>query len=237
MSLLTVLQKFCSRTGLPVPAAAIGIDDAQITQLAGLADEVLEDLCQVDWQDLTKEAIFTTVAGEDQGSIHTIAPDSMLRIKAQTIYNRSLRLPIFGPITDSRWQSMKALPTTGPFYKYRIRGGRLLFNPVGIAGHTCAFEYVSGNIVQHTDGSYSPSFTADSDVLILTEGEKLLLAGLRWKWRSEKGMDYAEEFRRYEELKLSLTSTDATKPVLSLDGGDQNLRPGIWTPAGNWNQP
>lgn len=237
MSLLTVLQKFCTRTGLPVPTAAIGTNDSQIQQLIGLADEILEDLCQKDWQDLTKEALFTTVAGEDQGSIHTIAPEGMLRIKAQTIYNRSLRLPIFGPITDSRWQSMKALPTTGPFYKYRIRGGRLLFNPVGIAGHTCAFEYISANIVQHADGSAASSFSADSDTLLLSEGEKLLTAGLRWKWRSEKGLDYAEEFRRYEELVASLCSTDATKPVLSLDNGDENLRPGLWVPSGNWNIP
>ena len=237
MSLLTVLQKFCVRTGLPSPVAAFGTDDAQTLQLIGLADEVLEDLCQSDWQDLVREAVFTTVAGEDQGALTTLAPLGLLRIKGGTIFNRTLRLPLFGPLSDSRWQGLKALPTSGPFYKYRIRGGRLLFNPAGVAGHICAFEYISGNAVLHQDGSSGASFTSDSDTLAIADGEKLLLAGLRWKWRAEKGLDYAEELRRYEELRVSLLSADATKPVLSMDGGDDNLRPGIWVPGGNWNIP
>ena len=235
MSLLTVVQDFCARKGIPVPTSVIGSRDAQVLQLQALVNEVLEDLCEYDWQDMTREAIFTTVAGEDQGRLDAIAPEQCLRVKNKTIFNRTLRLPIYGPIDNTRWQALKALPNAGPFYKYRIRGGRLLFNPAARGGHTCAFEYISGNIVAHQDGTYSRRFRFDSDTLRLAEGEKLLLAGLRWKWNSEKKLEYGEEQDRYVMLVRQMLAADATKPTINLSAADDTIRPGLWVPSGNWN--
>lgn len=235
MSLLTVVQSFCQRTGLPVPSFAIGSTDAQVLQIIALANEVVEDLCdRWTWTDLMREAVFTTVTGEDQGSLDTIAPNGFLRISQETIFNRTLRLPLFGPMTQAQWQALKALPTTGPFYKYRIRQNHILFMPAGIAGHTCAFEYASSYAILANDGAtYRSAFAADTDTFILDE--KLLTAGLRWKWKAEKGLDYAEEFRRYEELANNASGRDGTKPRIDMSGGGNDFRPGIWVPSGNWN--
>lgn len=234
MTILATIQTFCGRTGLPVPQFVVGSQDTQVTQLLALANELVEDLCdRWSWTVLTKEAVFTTVAGEDQGSIDTIAPDGFQRILQETIFNRSLRLPLFGPLMAAQWQALKALPTTGPFYKYRLRGGRLLFNPPGIAGQTCAFEYASSHAVLSLSGSGKPYFTADTDELLLDE--RLLQAGLRWRWKAEKGLDYSEEFRRYEELANNAAGRDGTKPRIDMGGGGNDFRPGIWVPSGNWN--
>jgi len=237
MSLLTIAQNFCQRTGLPVPTFVIGSTDAQVIQILALLNEVLEDLVdRATWSALTEETTFVTTAGEDQGAMTTIAPKGFSRVLQETIFNRTLRLPIYGPMRAEQWQALKALPTTGPFYKYRIRGGRLLFNPVAVAGHTCAFEYASTWIVLALDGTTRRSaFAADTDTTLLDE--KLILAGLRWKWRSEKGLDYAEEFRRYEELVNNASGRDATKPVLNMGAGVSDYRPGIFVPSGNWNLP
>ena len=233
MSLLSVVQSFCSRTGLPAPAFAVGSQDAQVQQLISLACEIVEDLCdRWTWTDLMREAVFTTIAGEDQGALTAIAPSGFLRISQETIFNRTLRLPLYGPMTQAQWQALKALPTTGPFYKYRIRGGRLLFMPAGVAGHTCAFEYASSLAVVAADGAtYRSTFTADTDSFVL--GDKLLTAGLRWKWKSEKGLDYGEELRRYEELANNAAGRDGTKPRIDMSGGSSDFRPGVWVPAGN----
>lgn len=235
MSLLTVVQQFCTRTGLPVPNAVIGSGDNQLLQLVGLANEVVEDLCdRWTWQNLTREALFTTVNGEDQGNIEVIAPNGFLRILQETIFNRSLRLPIFGPLWAQDWQALKALPTTGPFNKYRIRGNRLLFMPPGTAGQQCAFEYATSFSILDNDGTtYKSAFTEDADTFILDE--RLLQAGLRWKWKEEKGLDYAEDFRRYEQLANNAAGRDGSKPRLNLAGGNQDYQPGIWVPSGNWN--
>lgn len=235
MTLLEIVQRFCERTGLGSPSFVIGSTDSQIIQIKGLVDEVLEDMCsRWTWQDLTEEAHFTTNGVEDQGLVTSIATVGYSRILNNTIYNRTLRLPIYGPMTASQWQALKALPTTGPFYKYRIRGGKLLFNPTSANGHQCYFEYASTACVLAADASTRKSSpTVDSDT-IMFDGP-LVVAGLRWKWKSEKGLDYAEELARYEALVNTANGRDATKPELSMSGEGAEWRPGILVPPGNWN--
>lgn len=236
MTILTVIQNFCVRTGLPKPAFVASSTDAQIIQLLALANEVCEDICErQNWQELTQEATFTTVASEDQGAITTIAPNGFLRILQETIFDRTLRLPLYGPLSADKWQAIKALPTTGPLYRYRIRGGQLLFSPAAAAGHLCAFEYISSWIVRSSGGTGRPAFVSDSDTFLLDE--RLLLAGLRWKWKAEKGLDYAEEFHRYETMISNMAGVDGTKPRISMDGGCQTACPGIFISPGNWNLP
>lgn len=235
MTVLSVIQTFCKRSGLPVPNALFGSQDTQIIQLTGLAQEVVEDICdRWTWTELTREATFTTLAVEDQGKLSTIASQGFLRILQDTIYDRTLRRPLYGPVSASEWQARKALPVTGPLYRYRIREGHLLLIPTPAAGHQLAFEYASSYSILASDGAtYKSEFTADTDTFILDE--KFLQAGLRWKWRSEKGLDYAEELERYESLLNNATGRDGTKPTLNL--GDTSLdayQPGIFVPAGNW---
>lgn len=237
MSLLSVVQDFCLRTGIPRPATATSSGDAQVLQTVALANEVVEDLCdRWTWTLLTKEAVFVTVLGEDQGTVVSKAPSGFLRILQETIFNRTLRLPIFGPLAPNDWQALKALPTTGPFYKYRIRGGNILFMPPGIAGQTCAFEYATSWAIaaqSAPDVGAKSAFTADDDTFLLDE--RLLQRGLRWKWKYEKGLDYAEDKAGYEMLANNLAGRDGTKPRLDMAGGNQDFRPGIWVPSGNWN--
>ena len=237
MTLLQLVQAFCSRTGIPSPAFVVASTDAQILQIKSLVDEVCEDLTERwVWQDLIAEATFTTVAQEEQGAVSSIAP-GMSRILQETIFNRTLRLPVYGPMSASKWQAIKALPTTGPFYKYRIRGGKLLFNPAPPAGHLCAFEYTSTQMVLSADGTVPKTYaTVDDDTFTLDH--KLVLAGLRWKWKAEKGLPYAEEFTRYENLGNDANGRDGTKPILSMsEGSSHSVFPGIFVSPGNWNLP
>jgi hypothetical protein len=233
MTMLSVIQTFCERAGLPSPSFVAGATNTQITQLQALLNECLEDICdRWSWEGLVKEATFTTVAAEDQGAIRTLAPSGFLSVLNETIYNRTLRLPVYGPLAAEKWQALKALPNSGPFYKYRIRGGRLLFNPTAVAGHLCAFEYKSSYAVLSSTSVEKSYATADDDTFVFEE--RLLQAALRWKWRSEKGLDYAEEFRRYEEMGANMAGRDGTKPVLSQAVGATEFQPGIFVPAGNW---
>lgn len=237
MSLLTVVQQFCQRTGIPSPSAITSNQDQQILQIWGLCNETVEDIIdRWSWTDLTQEATFTTLTGRDQGAIATIAGGGAgyRRILNDTIYNRTLRLPLFGPLAAPDWQQRIAVTTTGPFYQYRLRGGRLLFDPAGVAGQLCAFEYITDRCVQPTIGTPTTAFMADTDTFVLDE--KLLLAGLRWKWKSEKGLDYSEDFRRYETIGNNMAGRDGTARTLSMNSGmNSSVLPGIFVTPGNWN--
>ncbi len=237
MSLLTVVQAVSGRIGLVQPSSVMGNTDAQIVQLGQLLNELLDNIGYQDWTATTVEATFTTVAVENQGNLATLAPSGFKWVIKDTIFDRTLRLPLYGPVMPQRWQQLKSLPSTGPFYKYRIEGGRFLMNPIPAAGHTIAFEYASSYLVISSDGAtlrQYPQYDTDNFVI----PEPIVAAGLRWKWKYEKGLDYAEDFRHFDTLLNSYKSHDANKVTIRMDAmASDPVSPGIYVQPGNWNLP
>jgi hypothetical protein len=233
MSLLTVVQDFCRRTNIDVPTSVLGSTDEKILQVYALLQEDGDDLCtRGDWQQLVKEATHTTVATESQGAIDTIATLGFDRFKNKTLWNRSNLLPIF-IISGSEWQQAKATSNSSPNYQVRLRGNELLANPVPSAGLTWAFEYVSNRWILDQDGTtYKSAFTNDADTFVFPE--KILKLGLRWRWKKEKGLEYAEDFRTYELLVKQALGSNGLKDSLSMDN-TQSSKHGYSVPEGNWS--
>jgi hypothetical protein len=237
MTLLEVVQQFCLRSGIPKPTTVAGSTDTQILQIQALLEEEGNDLAaRGDWESLTNEATLTTVATESQGVMTTIASNGFRHIKNKTIWDRTDRLPVIGPINQRQWQALKAVVMTGPRYQFRIRGGELLVNPVPVAGHDWAFEYISKNwIVNNTGMVFKNLFTADTDEFLLPDD--LLLMGLRWRWMREKGLDYSELFATYEAQVKDAVGRDSGKETLYMDNTHQLASPGTFIPSGSWNIP
>lgn len=230
MALLQIIQYVCGRMNVPVPATVTGNTDPLIVQMLRLLEEEGTDLSKRGpWQGITFEATHTTTAAEDQGTVVSIATNGFRSIKNGTFWDRSSNLPILGPLSDQQWQMLKGLATTSPRYQYRIRGGKLLINPTPAASLSWAFEYLSKNWILGVDGTtYKQYFTLDTDTVLLPED--LVLIGLRWRWKKEKGMDYAEDFAMYEAQVNSDLAKDGGKPVLSMSGDRKEARPGIFVP-------
>ena len=235
MSVLTVIQQVCGRLNVPVPVTVLGTTDTQTLQMLRLLEEEGNDLARRgDWQGITFEATHTSLALEDQGALTSIATNGFRDIKQGTLWDRTNRLPILGPLNDQEWQKMKAMATTGPRYHYRIRGGHWLINPTPTAGYTWAFEYISTNWMLGIDGvTYKQYADLDTDTILLPED--LVLMGLRWRWKKEKGFDYAEDFQTYEMQVKDALGRDGAKKVLHLDGGHPDARPGIFVPDMSWS--
>lgn len=230
-TVLELIQKFCRRTGLPSPSLVVDNSDSKVVQLFALLNEVAEDLVRrpYQWQLLQREASFVTVAGEDQGLLNVLAPLGLRNIVEDTIYNRTMNQKFYGPVSAPGWQASKSARVNGLPYGYRIREGKLFLQPAATAGQECFFEYGSLYSFRGTDGvTYKLEATADTDTPLLPA--HLLSAGLRWKWRYEKGLDYIEEFEAYELYVQQEIAWDGTKPTLSLEGGAKELIPGIFVP-------
>lgn len=242
MNLLEVIQEFCIRTAIPKPTIVAASNDDQLLQLMGLCNEVIEDLVmRPTWKGLTIEATFTSVATESQGLMTTLAPYGFNYVLDDTMWNRNTKRPIYGPRSPQQEQYMKAMPFAGPLTTYRIQQGALMFYPLAVAGQTIAFEYASNYAIQDgvTTTAYKKFFEADTDIWILDES--LLLKGLRWAWKKEKGLAYAEDFRAYENYVNQSIAHDGTKPNLNFNGRSANstvpVRPGVYVPAGSWSLP
>jgi hypothetical protein len=236
MSMLTTVQRFCGRTNLSVPSTVYGTTDPQIRQILALLEEEGDDLSKRgDWNELTFEALHTTTAAEDQGAITTIASNGFNYIKNGTIWDRNLRLPVY-VIDGPNWQAAKAMSLTGPRYQARIRGGKLISNPVPTAGHTWAFEYISKNWILGIDGTtYKQYFTLDTDTILLPES--IVLMGLRWRFKKEKGLEYAEDFRTYESQVMDALSRNGMKRTLNMGNPAPMVSPGVVVPLGSWITP
>ena len=234
MSLLTIVQYVCGRQNLTVPSTVIGSTDEQVLQLRRLLEDEGQDLsARAQWQVLQNQATLTTTATESQGLMSVLAPNGFRFIINNTIWSRTRRLPVSGPMDAREWQELKAMFVNGPYYRHRIRGNELLVNPTPPAGEDWAFEYVSYNwIVDSVGTTYKRYFTDDTDEPLLDEG--ILISGLRWRWKKEKGLDYAEDFRTYESQIQDAIGRDGGKKTLQMDGTTRSIRPGIWVAPGTW---
>lgn len=233
MSMLTVVNDAQRRLNLAVSSSVAGSSDETAVQMLALLNQAGEEMAEAyPWQVLVKEATFTTVATESQGAMSTIAP-GFFYILNNTIWNRSLRRPVFGALSPNEWQLLKASSVTGPFQQYRIRGDTLRFIPAPPADQTCAFEYVSKNWCTTADGNTEKSaFTIDTDVSLLDE--RLLTLSLVWRFKQAKGLDFTAELTMYEARLGNEMARDGGKPVLDLNGKAQILMPGVMIPQGNW---
>ena len=226
MTILALVQRHCRRSSLPVPTTVVGSTNDQILQIMALLEEEGNDLAsRGDWQTLINEATHTTVATESQGAIATIASNGFNYVKNGTMWDRTETLPVY-VIDAVDWQAEKGFAITSPHYQARIRGGKLLSIPTPTAGNTWAFEYISENWILGADTTtYSKYFNLDTDTFLLPE--EILLKGLRWRWKKEKGFEYAEDFSSYEFMVKDALSRQGIHKNIHLDDGRTSRDPHI----------
>lgn len=233
MTLLEIVQQHCRRTGITVPAIVVSSQEDQIQQCLGLLNEELDEVVpRTKWQDLRTEAVFTSSASDSQGALATLFPglvDDWL--VPETFWDRTEKLPLHDPQTPQSWAALKALGSVPTNYPWMIRGGELLVAGIP-AGHTLAVEYISNRAVMPAVGDAKQYFTLDDDSPKLPS--TIILAGLRWRWKREQGLDYAEDFRRYEGLVNTTTGRQGNKPVIDASGESAYPPVGIHIPDRSW---
>lgn len=232
MTLLTVARNACDRIGIIRPSTAFSSTDQQILQIVGLAQQEGKELAQrYDWQVLTKEQTFTSVAAETQtGAL----PSDFDRFVNDTVFNRSEKRKLEGPLSAQEWQFHKSVVATTLVEAFRQRGDDILVTPTPTAGQTIAFEYVSKNWCESSGGTGQTAWASDTDVGILSE--ELMTLGVIWRWQKAKGLDYAESFRTYEMQVAQAIMRDGGKPTLNMGTRKSSAARFPFLPEGNWYQ-
>lgn len=231
MTLLTEIQGASSIIGLVKPTSVFGSSDQNTLTLLELAQvEGQELLERYSWQATTEEATHTTLNLEDQGVITTIAP-GFAYIVNDTFWDQDLTEPVTGPLSPLEWQALKARTATGPYASFRIRGNDLLAYPAPPAGNTWVFEYQTTYFCQSSGGADQSAWAADDDVGILSED--IMKLGLVWRFKERAGLDYAENYRVYEQKVANATARDGGKRTMDMNGGGWRRR-GLYVPEGSW---
>ncbi len=232
MTCLSIVQSVCLRVGLDAPATALGSADKNVLQIVELSNESGQEIARrYPWQALLNVGNFTTVATEIQGAVETIAP-GLDYIINDTIWNRTLRRPVYGPKTPQNWEQQKAFAINGPWSGYRLIGGDIAMYPVPAAGQDCYFEYISKNWLESASTGYT-EWQLDADVPLLDNN--LLILDTVWRWKMAKGLEYAEDFNKAERLYQDLATRDGGKDWINLSNTKYDIFPGVIVPAGSWN--
>jgi hypothetical protein len=211
MTLLKICRKAARKLSISVPtsiAAATSNKDAQL--LMELANEEGYLLARrANWRALRKEHVFTTVAQEEQtGSL----PDDYSMMVADTVFDRSLRRPVPGPITPQEWQQWKTNLIVPSDHHFMLRDDAMLIAPTPSAGHTIAYEYISTMWARDADGNEQEEFETDSDVSIFPF--EIMKLAVIWRWKKHKGLAFEDDRIDYER---------AVADQIMRDGGGRSI--------------
>lgn len=233
MTVLTIIQSVADRIGIPRPSAVVSSSDQQVRQLFALLNEGGVELSKrADWQVLTTEWTFLTVAADEQ--TNTPIPTDLDRFLADSFYDRTLSRKLIGPITPQEWQAVKARPQFSRVYlAFRERDNTVLITPPPPADHLIAYEYISKNWAKSSANVGKEMFTSDDDTSYLSE--ELLKLDLRWRWKQAKGLEYGEDMDTFERALQREAGNDGAARMLSIGGTDQAIYPlGINLPEGGF---
>lgn len=233
MTLLEIIQEVCRLTSLPVPTVVVTSTDVQVQQLWAIANEEGKSLQRsYDWQLLTLQYTFSTSNSPDQP---TAIPADLDRWLANTMFDRTTRREVLGPITPQQWQAIQAQPQLNRvFLAWRERTGVFYMTPTASLNDTVAYEYVTKNWVLSANLTPQASFLADTDSPVLSSDQIIL--GIRWRFLKSKGIDYAQDFETYERQKAILQAKDGGNGRLNITGR-YTVYPWSNVPIGNYPGP
>jgi hypothetical protein len=213
MTLLTIVQDALGRMNLPQPSVVVSSVDPQVKLCLKLADEGGKELSRRGaWKALTAEKTFTTVATEAQTDA---LPSDLDWIIPDTMFDRTLRRKVSGPISAVDWQYIQASLSNAIFPAFRIRGTSMLISPTPVAGNTVAYEYVTKYWCLSEASAQQTRWTADSDTPVLDE--ELHILGLIYRFRKSRGLDYAAAQTDYEKQVLQAIQREGSRPRLLTD--------------------
>jgi|SRR5881394_1374601 len=234
-ALLTIVQDFCKRAGLPVPVIAAGSMDDTVVQIVGLLNEGIQDMCdRYALQQLTSYWAFTHASGPAYLALD-LARDVVdwKYNEPLTIWNTSTRLPLTGPATTQEWAQLVTMKVAPAQYTYILFGNAIRIYPVPTPPQSVVFSFYYQSKCGVTDDGTNVFETYEQDTYIPRIPTYLVEADLKWRWKKEKGLPYAEDQRIAESMLVNLVGR-SPQPVLNLDTGDRSYVPGIFVSPGSW---
>lgn len=205
MTLLTAINDAQRKLSLAVTSSIVA--DGQETQnlLYQLArDEAADVLLRDDYDFpiLQRTQSFTASLASLQSAPGK--PTNFQRAIAHTFWNQSSDRPIGGPLNPREWalaQGSSVVSTINQWAMFRYDG--LHIYPIPAVADTIAYEYIVNTPVLAVDGStYKTTFSVDTDSYLL--GDDVLKKAVIWRYKCDKGRDYAEALKDYE---LALAAT------------------------------
>lgn len=209
MTVFTAIQKAALRvTGTKITDAFASSQQVAV-ELADLSNEVATDIMKGnEWRNLTK---VYTISGSNSTSFPL--PSDYDRMLASTqVDDPGTWFWGYEPFIDvNEWMRY----TNGQYQSFTpggwiIIGGEVQFYPAVSGSFT--FPYISNLYARDEEGTLKAEFDRDNDTFVLDE--RLLTLGMIWRWKEQKGLEYAEDMQTYELALAQAQARDRGSYVL-----------------------
>lgn len=211
MSILTIIQGAADLIGLPRPSS-ISATDTSTRQLLALALEEGEELARRhDWRGLIVSSSFT---GNGSATAFNLPADFQRLAGGAALWRENtLVMPLVGPVSQADWVAITNSITVGVQKAYRLKANQIEIYPAMATDEVVAYEYLSSYFIVSADGATRrATFTLDTDTVVFPD--RLMKLGLRWRWRAQKGLDYAQAQDTYEqELSREAFADRGARPI------------------------
>lgn len=190
MTVLSACQKAATKLNQARPSTVFGSTDTFALELADLANETAETVMKAhDWRKLTT---LSTITGDGTDTSFALPTDYDRMPLKSNVYGSLARLPFLQARDLDQWLEFDITPVVGAPGYWVILGGEMQIKPAMATTQTAKFYYISNIIVS---GSKT-AFTADADTFLLPE--RLITLGIVWRWKAQKGLEYAEHLKNFE---------------------------------------
>lgn len=230
MTLLSMISSCAVRIGVQSPSTVISNNSVEVQELLEFAQEEGRELVKRGaWQILRKEFTFVTTATETQTNFSVSDLD---RFIPNTIWNRTRKIRLYGPLKPKRWQFVKALSASPVYNSFTYRGGLFLMSPTPTAGDNVYGEYISKNFCQ-TGSTGQSAWAADTDTGVLDE--RIMGLGIIVRFKASKGLDFSTDLAKYETQVMQALEQDGIDADIDLGDDPAPIGPGVTIPEGSWN--
>lgn len=143
---------------------------------------------------------------------------------SRTFFDGAYQWELVGGITAQEKQVLRyGVGTSGVRRRFYVQNNLLCLEPMPTeSGQTIAFDYYSDNWCKSSGDVKQKEWAADLDTYRLDED--CFILGVKWRFLRSKGMDYAQEFKDYEDTCQRVMSRDGGSRVLSLNSRSSNTR-------------
>lgn len=232
---LTLVQNFTDKMGLPTPSAMIGATDKSTRQLRSLMRETIAELAEYHWENQKVRRTFLSVSGSVQGNVNTLFGADYSGIVQDSMWNNTRIMRVYGPISEQRYNALLTIPNSGPTYQFFISRNILSLVPSNIVANETYSAIILSRfcVTDTTQTVYKEFVTADTDLLVFPDN--VVIRMFEAKWRKQKGED-GWEVDMTAALGLvakNIVRDGSTRLSLSTEP-NRGPRPGIIIPPGNW---
>lgn len=195
MALIDAVRSAVLRTTGGSVLGVFASSDQVSLEMGDLSNEVAADIAAShQWQGLTKIATFT---GDGTQTAFPKPADYDRMLIASGIQDKVTWFWNYEHIPSvDEWIRRLDSGFTGARRMWILLGNQFQFNPAPPASQQATFPYISNLWATDSDGVLKSQFDADTDTFFLPD--RLLTLGLIWRWKEQKGLEYAEDQVNFE---------------------------------------